>query len=115
MPDENYHVATEYGSTDVKRESGGAFISNTYSNTKIKDSGISEDISALQSFLRRNFKINEYSQPYLDSMDTSYALYGLNGVKTQVLYFLSNARASTPAGKKYAKMAKKGGNPFMIT
>lgn len=69
-----------------------------------KPSGL--DLKTLDDVLRECLKFkpfNAYAQAYFDAMGESYSLYGMKGVKTQVLYFLNNVRAKGPELQKLKK------------
>lgn len=108
----NYNVNTEYGSTVVSSDSSDYGISNTYSNTHIKSKEIEGNIHTLMNYLLKNFKINPYGMAYFQELETSYAMYGMKGLKTQLLYFFSNSRSVTEGAKRYRKNVQSGGNPF---
>lgn len=109
-----YNEKTKYGSFSVAQNVEGRKISHRYSNVKIKNQTIKGNIYELMRFLKENFKINQYGVAYLTEMPTSFAMYGDNGLKTQIYYFFSNAKAITEKAKKYKNNIKNGGNVFSL-
>lgn len=109
-----YNEKTKYGSFSVKQNLEGVGISHEYSNVKIKNQTIKGNIYELMRFLKENFRINQYSEAYLKEMPTSFAMYGDDGLKTQIYYFFSNSKAITEKAKKYKNNIKNGGNVFSL-
>lgn len=109
-----YNEKTRYGSFSVAQNTDGLGISHKYSNVNIKNKIVKGNINELMSFLQSNFKIDAYGMAYLKEMPTSFAMYGDKGLKTQIFYFFSNARAKTEAGKKYRNNVKNGGDVFSL-
>jgi len=71
--------------------------------TKAKYDEMAKDIFNAQKIVHEaGFKMNAYAQTYFDAFGQAYAMYGDEGVKTQILYLHSNLR---PRGEeqKYAK------------
>ena len=66
------------------------------------------NISELKRQIRENFKVDAYGQSYVDSMEQAYSEYGEDGIKSQLLYILSNAKAITPLGKELRKKWQSG-------
>jgi len=50
---------------------------------------------------------NPYMLSYIESLDTSFVMYGVRGVKTQIAYILSNFRARTENDKEIKKLLQK--------
>jgi len=59
----------------------------------------------VRSIIREaNFKLNPYAIAYIDALEQSLAEYGQDGIKTQILYIVSNLY---PRGLKQLKAKKK--------
>lgn len=58
----------------------------------------------------KHFKVDAYGRVYLDALEQSESEYGEQGIKTQVLYILSNARAVGTEGKLVKKELLKYAN-----
>lgn len=56
------------------------------------------------------FSMNPYAKAYYDAMPESFAMYGVKGLKTQVLYFLNNVRAKGPEQKVIKQSLTKWAN-----
>jgi len=52
------------------------------------------------------FKHNPYAETYISGLDEAEAMYGTDGVKTQILYIISNLKAMTPEQKEAKKLLK---------
>jgi hypothetical protein len=88
---------------DLKKINPGKIFSD------IKSKNMSDiNIDQLKRDIKMHFKVNPYGQAYVDALEQSYSEYGEQGVKTQLLYILANARAITSVGKELKKQWEKG-------
>lgn len=108
-----YHYDLPEGKTEVVQEIGKFGISHKY-RTKLKSKIVQKSLEELRNYIEGNFRLNPQGSAYLSDIETSFNLYGIDGVKTQIVYVMSNARPLTDAGKKYKKAVVKGENPFTL-
>jgi hypothetical protein len=62
-----------------------------------------DTLEAVVEECRKFRPLNPYAQAYLDAMPEAHAMYGMKGVRTQVLYFLNNVRAKGDEQKALKK------------
>jgi len=89
---EGWEIKTPAGTTQVKQTSNDLGIATEY-QTKLnpKAANLVETITA-RIMKAKTKSLNTYAQGYLDGFGTSLNLYGADGLRTQLIYFLSNVR-----------------------
>ena len=60
-------------------------------------------IDVREAIEKANFKMNGYAKAYFDNLRTSEVMYGEEGLRSQIRYFLCNIRAMTPEQKALKK------------
>jgi hypothetical protein len=70
----------------------------------VKSSGLTlNSLEAVMSECSKFKPFNGYAQRYYDTLPESYQMYGMKGVKAQVLYVMVNVKAKGPELQKLKK------------
>ena len=80
---------------------------NEITTIKIESNNDMEDFKGKLNEIFDMKNQNAYANTYFNALEISFKLYGYHGVRTQLIYLLSNIRAKTDEAKKSKKLLNK--------
>ncbi len=99
-------IKNKRGEVDASLKEEPMSVSMEYSLNEFDWDDGDEDIKEVVEEIQQMSFANPYVQPYLDKLQTSYVLYGRDGVKTQLGYIASNCEDDEKA-KKIIQLKKR--------